>query len=85
MSSPAMGLKLDGGIQIFANHMLGNKRKPNVSTVFMCLVAFYVCLSSRSDRNTYAPDNYGYLDHKKKKHIPQFEQQIEQQETNTPI
>ena len=45
-----------GGVRVFAVHTHGNKCKQNASTIFACRGAFYTCLSSRSDRSTYAPD-----------------------------
>ena len=45
-----------GGIQVFANHTRGNKRKQNVSTIFPRRAAFHECLSSHSDHSLYAPD-----------------------------
>ena len=45
-----------GGIQVFANHTRGNKRKQNKSTIFARRTAFHACLSSCSACSTYAPD-----------------------------
>ena len=62
-----------GGIRIFADHTLEIKRKQNVSTIFSHRAAFYACLSSRSDRSTYAPDESRLLWWREKPEYPQFE------------
>ena len=43
-----------GGIRVFTDHT--GERKQNVSMIFARHAAFHACLSSRSDRTTYAPD-----------------------------
>ena len=48
-----------GGIQVFADHTSRNKRKQNVSTIFTHCAVFPTCLSSSSDRSSYAPDELG--------------------------
>ena len=45
-----------GGIPVFTNHTRGNKHKQNASTIFTCYATFHRCLSSRSDRSPYVPD-----------------------------
>ena len=45
-----------GGIRVFADHTRGNKQKQNAPTIFAHRAMFHVCLSSRLDCNTYAPD-----------------------------
>ena len=46
----AMGLKF-GGVWVFANHIRKNKRKTNVSRIFVRCAACYACWSWRLNRS----------------------------------
>ena len=45
-----------GGLWVFADHTCKNTCKTNAFTIFARCAKFCACLSSRSDRGTYAPD-----------------------------
>ena len=62
-----------GGFRVFADHTRGNKHKQNVSMIFAPRAAFYACLSSHSDRSTYAPDESRLFWSQEKLEYPQFE------------
>ena len=55
MASSAMGAQF-GGLRVFADYTGKNTHKSNAFMIFARRVAFCACLSSRSDRGTYVPD-----------------------------
>ena len=71
-ASLAMGAQIEG-IRVFADHTRGNKHKQNASKIFARRATFLACLSSRSDRSTYAPDESRLFWTREKPWLPQSE------------
>ena len=58
------------GIWLFVAHTRRNKCKQSVSTIFVCRMVFHTCLSSCSNRSTYAPDKSRLFWSQEKPRIP---------------
>ena len=65
------------GIQVLADHKCKNKRKQNVSTIFVHWEPFHAYLFSRSDRSKHSRwhrqlTNHRYFDHRKNLNTPNW-------------
>ena len=71
MASSTMGS--NWAIRVFADQTRGHKCKQNASTIFTCHMALHTCLSSCSDRSTYAPNESRLFWSQEKTLIHEFE------------